>query len=95
MTQIRTSQVILYLSIVAAIYFTFLGIISYYPVELSKFSIIVELLMGPLAISLLFGLGFSLYKVFKKESSKNVLTILILNSFAIVSLIVLTVIQMR
>lgn len=95
MKNFKFEKSILYLNIFAIIYFAVLGILSYYPIEITLFNVIAQILTIPLLLFLIFSLGYSFYKIIKNQKNRNVLTILILSLLSIIFLIILTIIQMK
>ena len=87
-------KVILYINIFALIYFSFLAYLSYYPIELTLFNVIAQLITIPLLLFLVFSFGYCLYRLIKKEARKNLILSFILSITSISFLVILTIIQM-
>ena len=95
MKTIKIETVILYTTFAAAAYFILLGILSYYPIEITLFGVIRELITIPLLLFLIFSFGYSIYIIIKKPRNKTIISIFILSLISIAFLVIITTIQMR
>ena len=95
MKTMKFEQIILRINIFSLIYFTVLIAISYYPIEITLFNVIAQIITIPLLLFLIFSLGYSFFKIIKKQKNRDVFLILILSLLSIIFLTILTIIQMR
>jgi heme O synthase-like polyprenyltransferase len=95
MKTINLEKIIFYINIIALVYFAALAILSYYPIEITFFNVIAQIISLPLLMFLIFSLGYSSFEIIKKEKKKNTISIFILSLTSISSLIVLTIIQLK
>ena len=87
-------KVVLYINIFALLYFSFLAYISFYPIELTLFNVIAQLITIPLLLFLVFSFGYCSYRLIKKEARKNLILSFILSITSISFLVILTIMQM-
>lgn len=84
-------KVICYLSVFLFLYFIVLVGLTYFPVEITLFNVVAELLTIPAILSLVFCFAFCSYQLFKKNYIKLILIPFLLNLTTIILLVVETV----
>lgn len=96
-SSISLKSLLLYVSLVALLYFSYLVYISYNPPEsgLIGMRFIVELFTIPMLLAVLFGLIYSLVKLIQKIDFKEFLLIFLVNLIIVVFLIYVTYLQTR
>jgi len=95
MNKYNLEKGILYFNIFALIYFAFLALLSYYPVEMTLFNVIAQIITIPLLLFLIFTFGYCIYRFIKKEKRKAIILSFVLSFTSISFLVILTIIQMN
>ena len=85
---------LLYINVFALIFFSFLAYLSYYPIEVTLFNVIAQLITIPLLLFLVFSIGYCSHRLIKKGTRKNLIMSFILSMTSISFLVILTIIQM-
>jgi len=95
MKSISLKNLLLYVSLIALLYFSCLIYMSYNPskIGLTGIQFIIELFTIPMLLVVLFGLIYSLVKLIQKIDFKEFLLIFLINLIIVVFLIYITYLQ--
>ncbi len=94
MNQNTLEKGILSMNIFSLIYFLVLAVISYYPIQITLFEVVAQIITIPLILFLLFSIGYCTIRFLKKERRANLISSFMLSLISILFLVILTIIQM-
>lgn len=91
----KTSKILLSVSVASFIYFCYLIFISYYPdrayVNLKVLGVFIELLTIPLFLAVLFCFVFSIVKLIQKSDTKVFLAVFLINLVTLSAIVIRTI----